>query len=922
MSKGPSSAPAPTSQTVNQTNLPAWAQPYSEKLLGQAEALTDVNTNPYQQYTGQRVADFTPAQQQAFSSIQNMQTAPQLGQGTDLARASGIGSIAAGQQYGQQATDPSAVSRYMNPYLQNTLNPAMQLLNQQYGIAGQQQRGGATKSGAFGGNRETLANSLNQQNQMLAQNQLVGGAYNQAYNTANQNMQTAAAQGLQGYGQANTAAGTLGQLGQNQYNQQMGIANAQQGVGAQQQALNQQNLTNKYQDFLNKANYPYQQMGFMSDILHGTPTGGITTTQTSQASPSMANQIMGYGLGAAGISNLVKGAKEGGVIRGYKEGGAVQHFAGGGITSGMSLEAQFNLAKMMRPQQLDAIAKGQQHSEITAAVAAAALPLATQNQTAASGIEAQSELAQNQGKSVIDRMMEGRQDAVPIPGEETGIAALKADNMNDVVQAAEGGIIGYADGGNVKHFQNRGSTDEDAYNRWRKENPFIPDTDAQLLNRRTDLEDAFGTAIDATAAGAKKLNRAVIDPLNAIGRFTAAPVMGGLRMLGINAPSPYPANVANTNAPVGPAPTSAQMQANQGPYDVGLPASSAAAAAPAATSAPRNNAPRTAAAPQGGVSDLVAPQVRDMFSVMPQKAEAAADSVAALKPEARGTPPTSGLADFISQMQGTTKSYTDKQADLIKQLNPTAEDKASRNNDRRGIAFLTVGSSLLRPGDPNAARADALEKIGVLAEKYGQEDKADKRTQIGAQIALLGAQAQLAQGDTKMGVDLFQHGEKMNYEYARIEAEKTFKQVDQDLKRQGLSEEVRRNKATEAAKGVELEIMAKYRADMGQYYKAMGGAAGGKGGMTPALREKAADNVRSMLSKPAQREALKQRPEFKGMTDTEIESALFTQELAKIAGGLGGLGSLAGAGAFENPAFGQGPAPQGATIRPLVPAKS
>ena len=162
----------------------------------------------------------------------------------------------------------------------------------------------------------------------------------------------------------------------------------------------------------------------------------------------------------------------------------------------------------------------------------------------------------------------------------------------------------------------------------------------------------------------------------------------------------------------------------------------------------------------------------------------------------------------------------------------------------------------------------------------------------------------------------------MNYEYARIEAEKTFKQVDQELKRQGLSEEVRRNKATEAAKAVELEIMAKYRADMGQYYKAMGNAAGSKGGMTPALREKASDNVRSMTSKPAQMEALKQRPEFKGMTDPEIQNALFTREVAKITGELGGLGSLAGAGTFQNPAFGEGSAPQGATIRPLVPAKS
>ena len=39
---------APTQTTNVQTNLPAWAQPYSEQLLGKAQALTDINQNPYQ----------------------------------------------------------------------------------------------------------------------------------------------------------------------------------------------------------------------------------------------------------------------------------------------------------------------------------------------------------------------------------------------------------------------------------------------------------------------------------------------------------------------------------------------------------------------------------------------------------------------------------------------------------------------------------------------------------------------------------------------------------------------------------------------------------------------------------------------------------------------------------------------------------
>ena len=53
---------APSSQRVEQTSIPEYAQPYVEKMLGQTAALTDINQNPYQVYSGQRLAGFTPMQ--------------------------------------------------------------------------------------------------------------------------------------------------------------------------------------------------------------------------------------------------------------------------------------------------------------------------------------------------------------------------------------------------------------------------------------------------------------------------------------------------------------------------------------------------------------------------------------------------------------------------------------------------------------------------------------------------------------------------------------------------------------------------------------------------------------------------------------------------------------------------------------------
>ena len=54
--------PAPVQQTVNNTSIPEYARPYVESMLGQTQALTDINQNPYQTYGGERIAGFNNLQ--------------------------------------------------------------------------------------------------------------------------------------------------------------------------------------------------------------------------------------------------------------------------------------------------------------------------------------------------------------------------------------------------------------------------------------------------------------------------------------------------------------------------------------------------------------------------------------------------------------------------------------------------------------------------------------------------------------------------------------------------------------------------------------------------------------------------------------------------------------------------------------------
>ena len=404
-----SSAPTqPTSTTQTTSNIPPELMPYTLKNLGKAEALTDINQNPYQTYQGNRVADFNPLQNQAFSNVAGMQTnagtgnamnqtqdmynqsanaAPydaqnfgnQYGQGPQFQNM-GLGYLSANaQNFGQQSAQ-----NYISPYQQGVTDVQKNEAIRDYGRNLPGQNAQAVGSGAFGGSRQAIVAAEGQRN---LQNQLGGiqargsqdayqnaqqqfnadqarqmqaqlanqGAYGQmqglgmqqnlaSNQQAMQNAQLGAQYGLAGqqageasrqfganYGlqnrqQALAAAGQLGNLGQQQYAQQMGINTAQQQAGAQIQAQEQQGLSNKYQDFLNQQNYPYKQIGFMSDILRGVPISGGSTS-VYQAPPSTANQLMGYGLGAYGLNKVFNSA-EGGSIKGYKKGGVVKNDAG------------------------------------------------------------------------------------------------------------------------------------------------------------------------------------------------------------------------------------------------------------------------------------------------------------------------------------------------------------------------------------------------------------------------------------------------------------------------------------------------------------------------------------------------------------------------------------------------------------------
>lgn len=335
---GGGGGPPPASQTVTQTAIPEYARPYVESMLGKSEALTDINQNPYQSYGGQRIAGFNPVQERAFQNVQNMQTAPQLGQGTALAGASGLGSLGAGANYQAMATNPFATQAYMSPYMQNVVdvqkNEAVR--DAQIRNLGSNLASASSRQGTYGGARQLLAEQERNRNLQTQLGQIQAGGSQRAFEAAKQAQQFGTSAGLQGFGQAGQAAATLGNLGQLQFGQQQGINQAQQQVGAIQQAQAQQGLDLAYQDFLKQRNYPYQQLAFQSDMLRGIPLSQ-SAQQIYTAPPSAASQLGGLGMSALGIYGMSGGFKaKGGAIKEMAEGGLA--YAKGGDIKSLSTE--------------------------------------------------------------------------------------------------------------------------------------------------------------------------------------------------------------------------------------------------------------------------------------------------------------------------------------------------------------------------------------------------------------------------------------------------------------------------------------------------------------------------------------------------------------------------------------------------------
>ena len=282
------------STLLNQVGFAPEIAPYGTGVLGAAAAAVKT---PYQSYadwaksqglTGDQVAAFTDLQKQAFGQAGNLGQDPYA-----LASAQGLQSLS-GQQFGQPQAD-----QYMSPYIQNVIQNQQRDAARMSAIQGTQQQAQATQAGAFGGARDAIMRAERERNLGIQQGDIQAAGLQNAYTNAQNQFNADTSRGLQGFS-------ALGSQGQNLYGQTTGNMNLQNALGTQQQQQVQNLLNVGQQNYTAEQNYPYKQIGFMSDIVRGAPMSNLGS-ELYKAQPSTFNQVAGLGTSLFGATMKAKG---------------------------------------------------------------------------------------------------------------------------------------------------------------------------------------------------------------------------------------------------------------------------------------------------------------------------------------------------------------------------------------------------------------------------------------------------------------------------------------------------------------------------------------------------------------------------------------------------------------------------------------
>jgi hypothetical protein len=168
--------------------------------------------------------------------------------------------------------DAAAAQKYMNPYLQASLDPQLAEARRQSQITQMGNAAQATKAGAFGGSRGALMNTETQRNLGSNLANITGQGYNTAYNNAQNQFNTEV-------GQQQTAQNATNQYGLSALSNQLGMGTAQRGIESEGIAADKA-------QFEEERNAPMANILATQRLYQGLP---VSTVNSSTATTGMQN---------------------------------------------------------------------------------------------------------------------------------------------------------------------------------------------------------------------------------------------------------------------------------------------------------------------------------------------------------------------------------------------------------------------------------------------------------------------------------------------------------------------------------------------------------------------------------------------------------------------------------------------------------
>ena len=278
-----------TSNTIDPKLMALYQQNYN--------TAQGVANRPYQPYTGELVAPFTPAQVQSQGLLSNLATGD-TGNAALASAVSGAGGILNMTGANGPTLAGADLSKYMNPFQSSVIDSTLAQLDQQRGRQRVADDQSATQAGAFGGNRQGVADALTNQSYDLDTAQILAQLNAQNYGQAQSAAEYDLNRGLQSDMVGLDASNALAGLSQDQINEAAQKAGILGSVGGQQQQQQQNVDSSAYQQWLNQWSYPLLQQTIRNQALGMIP---LQQTQTQKTSAGLGGILGAAGSVAQGV---------------------------------------------------------------------------------------------------------------------------------------------------------------------------------------------------------------------------------------------------------------------------------------------------------------------------------------------------------------------------------------------------------------------------------------------------------------------------------------------------------------------------------------------------------------------------------------------------------------------------------------------